>query len=265
MTVLHLKSKVGHITHRFDLSGAITPVLHCNPPLPLGSQVITALSVADFQSINATTVGVGDELTLHLSDDVNVPLALEVTHITPVQVPLYPTTCPICGSPLHVAHGQTTCNNHGCSGQMAKHVKVMLAALGVSLQVLTSNILERALMASTFLLPTDIFKLELKDFTTELNPVDAQVLLTAIHAVRGYAGIDRVIVALDIPGWGQHEASQFHKFFAKHNYTLDKLLMFFEAANRKLLPEVNWEPWLDFIKYDTNRQYVAELVSVVAR
>lgn len=270
MTSFKSDSTVTSASYNMDINGYLAPVVYINPPMNVDDNVLHTLRLDQLNKIDNTSIGAGDKVSLVVTDTPTITTELHITHTPSVltRIDLTPTICPYCKTPLvgdvtRIGHAQ--CISKSCSAQMYKNVKVMLAALGTNLPPIATGVVDNILNSHMFMLPTDIYRLELPDFSQEINPSDAKVLITAIHAVRGYVNIDRVIAAIDVPGWGMNEAQAFHSFFTKNNYKLDKLEMFFDASNYKLIPNIDWAPWNTFIQLPINREFVSQLVKIVTR
>lgn len=274
MSSITFNARVGNIDHKIEVSGRITPILRFYPWVYYNNHEITEFDLSYVTDFNVSEVAIGDTVQFTITDYPSERTTLsciahDLVNVTP-PIKLFPTTCPICGAPLFFSnddHRFGKCLNRGCKTQMSKNIRIMFAGLGINIIPSSQFAYEYILSNNDFTLPSDIFNLTIDNFGRDLNPVDVQVLITAIHSIRGNVGIERIIPALNIDGWTHREACLIKQYATPHMTRLSDFAKIFTNPNnqQKLIPNINWTPFNEFLSLPNNQVFLNNLLPILEK
>jgi DNA ligase (NAD+) len=207
-------------------TGVLTPVAILEPVLVRGV-VVSRASLHNEDELKRKDIRVGDTVIIQRAGDV-IPQVLGIVEgkrPKNSQSFLFPTTCPVCSTPVVQADGQVAkrCPNYGCAAQGAERLKHFVSRDAFDVDGLGDKIIEEFYAEGVLKNPADLFLLEerighvlhQRDGWGELS---VRNLFAAINK-RKNISLDRFIYALGIPQVGVTTA----KLLAKNYMTFENL------------------------------------------
>lgn len=267
MNYTNIRAQVAFVNSTFDITGAVSPVVHLYQPIHVGNRSFDTIDLQFIGSFQTDTIGNDDIITLGIPDDINLPVTLGVNTIGSSQrIPIHPDYCPVCGMPLFpAANGFKRCINRKCRAQLPLNLRILLGTLGVTKLPELGQVYNSIISCNTFTSPTDIFKLENDDFKNDLSQEEICKFQQTLHMIRGHVGFSHVIVALNIPDWNWREAAIMQNYATKNKWQLTDIHNFTIPEHMNNLNSINWEPWKEFHQLKSNYQYMQELAAILAK
>lgn len=212
-TARSVVTTVNAVRMQVSRTGVVTPVAELSPVV-LGGATISRATLHNFDEVERIGVAVGDDVMLERGGDV-IPKITHVEKLGQRRVPIVPPAeCPCCGSDLIVDKpegGSTsvTCTEPTeCAGKnlgrllhFARRDAMDIAGVGTKT---ASKLLDAGLVVRL----ADIFKLTLEDIMgmDGFKEKSSRSLHEAIQRAGGGRSLERLIIALGVPGIGRASA-----------------------------------------------------------
>jgi DNA ligase (NAD+) len=218
-----VEATVKEIVVHVGRTGAITPVANLEPVF-VGGVTVSRATLHNEDELRRKDVRMGDRVFVRRAGDV-IPEIVKVivSHRTGAELPfVFPTTCPVCGSPIERTEGGAIarCVGKQCPAKLAGRLRHFATRTAMDIdglgEKLCEELVERGLVKSF----SDLFRLDVKTLCTldRLAQKSAQNLVEAIARAKKTT-LRRFIYALGIRDVGEATA----KALAEHFRDLEAL------------------------------------------
>lgn len=239
------------ITVQVGRTGILTPVAHLRPVRVAGS-VVSRATLHNADEIARLDIRIGDTVVLRKAGDV-IP---EIVEVLPnlrtgrEQLFLFPTKCPICGSPVEQrsigkgvekSAGQY-CINPNCFAMEREQLIHFVSRKGFDIVGLGDKVVEQLLQEGLITDGADIFALEIGD----LQPLErfaersAEKLIQSINDHKRIA-FEKLLFALGIRHIGEEMAiligEEMERLVGESVQTLEDII--------RVLPHITQEQWMN--------------------
>ena len=220
------QTHLNNIRIQVGRTGALTPVADLEP-VNIGGVLIRHATLHNADELKRKDIRIGDTVIVQRAGDV-IPQVVEVLKHKSDSSPFeFPTTCPVCGSPvirepLEAAH---YCSGAlSCPAQAMEQLKHFVSKDALNIEGLGKRNIETFFQWGWIKKPSDIFKLkeqyERDLLTTEgWGHKSVDNLWKAIETVRTQTPLDKFIFALGIRSVGASTA----RLLAEHFTTFENL------------------------------------------
>ena len=202
---------VREISVQVGRTGAIAPVAHLEP-VEIAGAVVSKATLHNEDEIQRLDVRVGDTVVIRRAGDVIPKVVSVVTGSRPAgsEKYVFPTECPVCGSPIARDEDEAVSRCTGsliCSAQLKRGIWYYGSRTAMDIEGLGSTIIDKLVDNSLVKTVADLYRIE----ESQLEALDrvgkksAQNLLSAIeHSKR--TTLQRFLIALGIPLVGESTA-----------------------------------------------------------
>lgn len=158
---------VNRITVQIGRTGVVTPVAKVEPVF-VGGVTLSSITLHNLAQIHHKDVRVGDTVIVRRAGDVIPELVRSVPENRPAHAPVFemPTSCPVCGSPIHQAPGDAgyfCTGNLKCPDQQLYRLSHFASRLAMNIDGLGEQTVSRLLEANLVRLPSDFYALRVSD------------------------------------------------------------------------------------------------------
>ncbi len=255
-------SVLREVTYQVGRTGAITPVANMDP-VPLAGTIVKRASLHNADIINS--------LDLHLNDTVIIEKGGEIIpKIVGVEENLrdqnaqkiiFPTICPVCGTPLQRVEGEAAhyCPNaDNCHPQIVGRLIHFVSRKAMNIDSIGEETIEQMVEKELISDPSDFYKLT----ATDLLKLDKFAEKSATNVIEGIekskaVPYERVLFAIGIRFVGETTAKKIAQAFPTIEQLRDatfEQLMGTEEVGEKIAQSV-----VDFFKNEKNLQIIANL------
>jgi len=218
-------------------TGAITPVARLEPVF-VGGVTVSNATLHNEDEIQRLGLRIGDQVVVRRAGDVIPQIARVVTSEADradLQVIVFPTTCPVCGSALQRSDEQAVLRCTGglvCAAQRKEGIKHFASRKALDIDGLGDKIIDQLVDAKLIHTVADLFTLTVEQLAglDRMANKSATNLVAAIVVAR-QTTLPRLLYALGIREVGETTA----KRLATHFGSLEKL----EEANEEALLAVS--------------------------
>ena len=217
-------------------TGAITPVARLRP-VKVGGVTVTNATLHNQDEIDRKDIRVGDAVIVRRAGDV-IPEVVRVIleHRPHSAVPyVFPTHCPVCGSPTKRQEGESVIRCTGgrfCPARICQSIKHFASRRALDIEGLGDKLIEQLVLKKYVHNPSDLFGLT-KDKLLSLERMgekSASNILSSIDKSR-QTTLARFLYALGVPDVGETTAATLANQFG----TLDSL----RASNTESLKKLD--------------------------
>jgi len=248
-------------------TGALTPVAIL-APVTVGGVVVTRATLHNEDEIERKDVRVGDTVVVQRAGDV-IPQIVEVDlNQRPHNASkfMFPTTCPICGSPAIREDGEVARRCTGgliCNAQIVERLIHFVSRTGFDIEGLGGQHIENFYNDGLVKEPADIFKLRRDQLIgrEKWGEKSADNLIAAITERRNIS-LERFIYALGI----RHVGWENSKLLAKNYKTIQNLMVENNIENLFLIDGIGTkvaEEVIAFFTAQNNRKVLRHLLAEV--
>jgi DNA ligase (NAD+) len=227
-------TQVAAIEFQVGRTGAITPVARLQPVF-VGGVTLSNATLHNMDEVHRKDVRVNDTVVVRRAGDVipevvNVILSKRPDGTQPVTLP---THCPVCGSEIVIAQGETVARCSGglyCPAQRKEAIKHFASRKAMDIEGLGDKLVEQLVEQQLVTTPADLFHLSLEQLSglERMAEKSAQNILDALEKSR-YTTLARFLFALGIREVGESTAQG----LAQHFLTLEAI----EQADEEQLQE----------------------------
>ncbi len=241
-TARSVVTTVSSVKMQVSRTGAITPVAEL-VPTTIGGATIRRATLHNFDEVKRLGVGVGDEVVLERGGDV-IPKITRVVSQGERRVPIVvPTACPCCGASVKVktndaGNTEVSCSESNvCAGQNLGRLIHFVSRDAMEITGMGTKTISKLLDSGLVVRLADFFKLTMEDLLTldGIKEKTANSLYSAIRDAAGNRTLERLIIALGVPGIGRTSA----RALALKAETLDGLRDLTSPGNPALLSMPN--------------------------
>lgn len=258
---------IDKFSYNYNNDGDVTPYIHLYPPLQLSDEkTLYKLPVKWLNAESEFLLAKEDRIRLVYSSTEGLTLRMLVRSNNK-RYDLRKPICPVCGARL--LETTTTgsigrCVNLDCTAQTLNRTMLFLAALGLYMQGQNRAILISLLNNGKISDPADVFMLNVDDIANDnITEADAATFLHYLHSVRGKVEVTNFLRGLDIPNLSPDAIDRISKYCKRKNYGVLEIPLFFRKDIQERCPEVDWEPWNDYIQVAGNRDVIKRLCIIL--
>jgi DNA ligase (NAD+) len=244
-------------------TGAVTPVARLSP-VRVGGVTVSRATLHNEDQVRQLDLHVGDTVVIERAGDV-IPRVVKVAQRGKGSRPVvFPTACPVCGSPLtrDPEFAVIRCTNTvGCPAQQQAAVRHFASRGAMDIDGLGDKLVNQLVGRGLVKRLSDLYRLTRAQLTSleRMGAKSADNLLAALERSKTRP-LDRCLVALGIPDVGEATARD----LANHFRTIDALL---DASKEQLLEvhgigEVVAETIHAFLRDERHRDLVRDLREV---
>jgi len=205
-------------------TGVLTPGAELEPVFASGATIRMA-TLNNFDDVARKDLRVGDKVVIKRAGEV-IPFVIGpiVEARTGAEVPIKPPErCPICNSPVVRPEGEVNiyCSNPRCPERVARSIEYFVARGLMDIEGLGEKGVRQLLQVGLIHDEADLFSLKAEDLEKLEGYADLKVknLIANLEAAK-HRPLDRLVMALGIPGVGSTVARLLVKYFP----TLDLLM-----------------------------------------
>lgn len=213
------------IDYQVGRTGIVTPVANLQP-VQLGGTVVRRATLVNADNIAALGIHEGDTLFVEKGGEIIPKIVGVDTSLRPPSAPpiAFPSTCPVCGTPLVRAEGETGhyCPNaDGCKPQILGRLEHFVGRKAMDIETLGPERIRMLYDAGLLRTVADFYKIKHKDISglEGLGEKSAAQIVDSIHASTQVPFL-RVLFALGIRYVGEVGA----KKLARHFLSIDALM-----------------------------------------
>jgi len=204
-------TEVEGVEFQVGRTGAITPVARLKPVF-VGGVTVSNATLHNIDELHRKDVRVGDTVVVRRAGDVIPEVASVVVSRRPTgtrRVQL-PRKCPVCGSQVERAEGETAARCTGglrCSAQRAEALKHFVSRRALDIEGLGARLIEQLVASDRLKTPADIFELAQEELSEleRMGEKSAQNLVRSIEASKSTT-LARFLFALGIREVGEATA-----------------------------------------------------------
>lgn len=243
-------------------TGAVTPVARLKP-IFVGGVTVSNATLHNRDEINRLGVKIGDTVVVRRAGDVIPQIVAVVESKRPADARdiIFPTTCPVCGSPVETVPGEAVARCDGgliCAAQRKEAIKHFVARKAMNVEGLGDKLVEQLVDLNMINNLADIFSLTREELANleRMGEKSADNILAALEQSKKTT-LAKFIYALGIREVGESTARN----FAKHFGTFEA----FAAADELNLQQVtDVGPVVahfafEFFQQENNRQAIEQL------
>ncbi|RYY04048.1 MAG: NAD-dependent DNA ligase LigA [Gammaproteobacteria bacterium] len=217
-------------------TGAVTPVARLKPVF-VGGVTVSNATLHNRDEINRLGVKIGDTVVVRRAGDVIPQIVAVVESKRPADARdiIFPTTCPVCGSPVETVPGEAVARCDGgliCAAQRKEAIKHFVARKAMNVEGLGDKLVEQLVDLKMVNNLADIYSLTREELANleRMGEKSADNILAALEHSKKTT-LAKFIYALGIREVGESTARN----FAKHFGTFEA----FAAADELNLQQVN--------------------------
>ncbi|MDX9874583.1 MAG: NAD-dependent DNA ligase LigA [Spongiibacteraceae bacterium] len=246
-------------------TGAITPVARLEPVFVSGVTVSNA-TLHNADEIERLQVQIGDTVVIRRAGDVIPQVVQVVTDRRPADARaiVFPSACPVCGSPVERVEGEAVTRCTGglvCRAQLKESVKHFASRRAMDIEGLGDKLVDQLVERELVKTVADLYRLDAETLASleRMGAKSAANLVAAIEKSK-QTTLPRFLFALGIREVGEATALT----LARHFGDLDAIM----AADESALLEVNdvgpivAAHIVDFFATENNRHVIAQLRDV---
>ncbi len=246
-------------------TGAITPVARLEPVFVSGVTVSNA-TLHNADEIERLQVQIGDTVVIRRAGDVIPQVVQVVTDRRPADARaiVFPSDCPVCGSPVERVEGEAVTRCTGglvCRAQLKESVKHFASRRAMDIEGLGDKLVDQLVERELVKTVADLYRLDAETLASleRMGAKSAANLVAAIEKSK-QTTLPRFLFALGIREVGEATALT----LARHFGDLDAIM----AADESALLEVNdvgpivAAHIVDFFATENNRHVIAQLRDV---
>ncbi len=226
---------VRDIEFQVGRTGVLTPVARLEP-VPVGGVVVSNATLHNMDEVLRKDVRRGDTVVVRRAGDV-IP---EIVRVLPERrpdgaaLPVLPSHCPVCGSPVLRSEGEAAARCTGtfnCPAQRKEALRHFASRRALDIEGLGEKLIDQLVDAGQLASPSDIYALQAQRLAElpRMGEKSAANLIAAIAHSRDTT-LPRLLYGLGIPGVGESTA----RALAEHFGALDAL----QAAGTEQLMQV---------------------------
>ncbi len=243
-------------------TGAVTPVARLQPVF-VGGVTVSNATLHNRDEINRLGIKIGDTVVVRRAGDVIPQIVAVIESKRPADARdiVFPTQCPVCGSPVETLQGEAVARCDGgliCAAQRKEAIKHYVSRKAMNVEGLGDKLVEQLVDLKMINTIADIYSLSREQLANleRMGEKSADNILVALENSKKTT-LAKFIYALGIREVGESTARN----FAKHFGTFEA----FAAADELNLQQVNdvgpvvAHFAFEFFQQENNRQAIEQL------